>query len=199
MRMLFIHSDYMRYEVKQKATKAAEELSEDKMKGSMDEVLVVFASVEERDAANPKGAAEAGVANIKDVLARVKAAGFPVLTDIHSPSQAAPAAEVADILQIPAFLCRQTDLLAACAATGRPVNVKKGQFMAPQDMRLVVEKLTSFGASGVLLTERGTSFGYNNLVVDLRALPVLREIAPVCFDATHAVQVPGGGVGILSW
>jgi 2-dehydro-3-deoxyphosphooctonate aldolase (KDO 8-P synthase) len=127
------------------------------------------------------------------ILQRVKReTGLPILTDVHEPPQAKAAAEVADCLQVPAFLCRQTDLLAACAATGRPVNVKKGQFMAPQDMRLVVEKLTSFGASGVLLTERGTSFGYNNLVVDLRALPVLREIAPVCFDATHAVQVPGG-------
>ncbi len=127
------------------------------------------------------------------ILQRVKReTGLPILTDVHEPPQAKAAAEVADCLQVPAFLCRQTDLLAACAATGRAVNVKKGQFMAPQDVRLVVEKLSGFGASGILLTERGTSFGYNNLVVDMRALPLLREMAPVCFDATHAVQVPGG-------
>jgi 2-dehydro-3-deoxyphosphooctonate aldolase (KDO 8-P synthase) len=127
------------------------------------------------------------------ILQRVKReTGLPILTDVHEPPQAKTAAEVADCLQVPAFLCRQTDLLKACAATGRPVNVKKGQFMAPQDMRHVVDKLARFGANGVLLTERGTSFGYNNLVVDFRALPVLREMAPVCFDATHAVQVPGG-------
>jgi len=127
------------------------------------------------------------------ILQHVKrATGLPILTDVHEPPQAKAAAEVADCLQVPAFLCRQTDLLAACAATGRPVNVKKGQFMAPLDMRHVVEKLSCFGASGVLLTERGTSFGYNNLVVDFRALALLREMAPVCFDATHAVQLPGG-------
>lgn len=127
------------------------------------------------------------------ILQRVKReTGLPILTDVHEPPQAKAAAEVADCLQVPAFLCRQTDLLAACAATGKPVNVKKGQFMAPHDVRLVVEKLTGFGARGILLTERGTTFGYNNLVVDMRALPLLREMAPVCFDATHAVQVPGG-------
>jgi 2-dehydro-3-deoxyphosphooctonate aldolase (KDO 8-P synthase) len=127
------------------------------------------------------------------ILQRVKReTGVPILTDVHEPPQAKAAAEVADCLQVPAFLCRQTDLLAACAATGRPVNVKKGQFMAPSDMRHVVEKLEVLGAQGVLLTERGASFGYNNLVVDFRNLPLLREMAPVCFDATHAVQVPGG-------
>ena len=127
------------------------------------------------------------------ILGRVKRElGLPILTDVHEPEQAKPAAEVADCLQVPAFLCRQTDLLAACAATGRAVNVKKAQFLAPWDVRNIVEKLAHFGALDVLLTERGTSFGYNQLVVDMRAFAVLRGFAPVCFDATHAVQVPTG-------
>lgn len=128
------------------------------------------------------------------VLARVKAElGLPLTTDVHLPEQAAPVAQVVDLLQVPAFLCRQTDLLVACAATGRPVNVKKGQFLAPQDMAHPLEKLRRSGAGGVILTERGASFGYHNLVVDLRSLPTLRALgAPVCFDATHAVQQPGG-------
>ncbi|MSQ03145.1 MAG: 3-deoxy-8-phosphooctulonate synthase [Myxococcales bacterium] len=116
--------------------------------------------------------------------------GVPLTTDVHLPGQAALVAQVADLLQIPAFLCRQTDLLVACAATGRPVNVKKGQFMAPGQMRGVVGKLG--GAAGVMLTERGTSFGYNDLVVDLRGLVQMRDLdVPVCFDATHSVQAPG--------
>ncbi len=128
------------------------------------------------------------------ILRQVKReTGLPIMTDVHEPLHAKAAAEVADCLQIPAFLCRQTDLLKACAATGLPVNVKKGQFMAPEDMRHAVEKLRVFGAGGVLLTERGTSFGYNGLVVDFRALSILRSFAPVCFDASHAVQIPGGG------
>ncbi len=127
------------------------------------------------------------------ILARVKReAGLPVLTDVHEPGQAKPASEVVDCLQVPAFLCRQTDLIAACAATGRPVNLKKGQFMAPHDMRLAVEKARAFGSGGVFVSERGTSFGYNNLVADMRALVQMRRLAPVCFDATHAVQHPGG-------
>lgn len=128
------------------------------------------------------------------VLARVKAeTGLPVTTDVHEPSQAKPAAEVADCLQVPAFLCRQTDLIKACAASGRPVNIKKGQFLAPEDLRLAVEKVRAFGPGGVLLTERGTSFGYRDLVVDMRGLRRMRQLAPVCFDATHAVQRPGAG------
>lgn len=128
------------------------------------------------------------------VLAEVKASlGLPIVTDIHQPEQAALAAEVADLLQIPAFLCRQTDLLQAAAATGRPVNVKKGQFLAPWDMANVAQKLREAGAAGILLTERGASFGYNNLVVDMRGLAVMRGLGvPVCFDATHSVQIPGG-------
>ena len=119
--------------------------------------------------------------------------GVPVLTDVHEPDQCERVGEVADILQIPAFLCRQTDLLIAAAKTGRAVNVKKGQFLAPWDMANVVEKITGAGNDNVLVTERGVSFGYNTLVSDMRALPVLAKIgAPVIFDATHSVQQPGG-------
>ena len=119
--------------------------------------------------------------------------GLPVLTDVHEAAQCARVAEVADVLQIPAFLCRQTDLLVAAAATGRVVNVKKGQFLAPWDMANVVAKITSAGNPNVLVTERGASFGYNTLVSDMRALPVLAATgAPVIFDATHSVQQPGG-------
>jgi 2-dehydro-3-deoxyphosphooctonate aldolase (KDO 8-P synthase) len=127
------------------------------------------------------------------ILAGVKAAGYPVLTDIHEPSQAGPAAEVADILQIPAFLCRQTDLLIEAGRTGRIVNIKKGQFVSPQDFRHAADKVASTGNSKILLTERGSSFGYNNLVVDMRGLAIMRGFGwPVVFDATHSVQLPGG-------
>jgi 2-dehydro-3-deoxyphosphooctonate aldolase (KDO 8-P synthase) len=119
--------------------------------------------------------------------------GVPVLTDVHEPEQCAAVAEVVDVLQIPAFLCRQTDLLCAAAKTGRAINVKKGQFLAPWDMANVVEKITGAGNADVLVTERGVSFGYNTLVSDMRALPVLAKTgAPVIFDATHSVQQPGG-------
>jgi len=125
------------------------------------------------------------------ILDRVKKeTGLPLLTDVHEPYQAKPVAEVVDCLQIPAFLCRQTDLIAACAATDKPINVKKGQFMAPNDARLPVEKARRFGAVGVFLTERGTSFGYNDQIVDLRGLAIMRRHAPVCFDATHSAQLP---------
>jgi 2-dehydro-3-deoxyphosphooctonate aldolase (KDO 8-P synthase) len=125
--------------------------------------------------------------------------GLPLLTDIHEPAQAAPAAAVVDVLQIPAFLCRQTDLLVAAARTGRAVNVKKGQFLAPRDMRHVVAKLRDAGNTQVLLTERGTTFGYNNLVVDMRAIPMLRELGcPVIFDVTHSLQLPGAGDGVTA-
>ncbi len=128
------------------------------------------------------------------ILQKVKEqVGVPVLTDIHESQQAATVAEVVDVLQIPAFLCRQTDLLLAAAATGRAINVKKGQFLAPWDMKNVVKKLEHGGAKNILLTERGTSFGYNALVVDFRSLPQMRELGyPVIFDATHSVQMPGG-------
>lgn len=127
------------------------------------------------------------------ILQKVRTAvGVPVLSDIHQVSEVAPAAEVLDVLQIPAFLCRQTDLVLAAARTGKPVNVKKGQFVAPPDMANVVDKILSTGNANILLTERGTSFGYHNLVVDFRALADMREIGyPVIFDATHSVQLPG--------
>lgn len=141
-----------------------------------------------------------GLAGGLATLAKVKdRTSLPVLTDIHEPSHAAPAAAVVDVLQIPAFLCRQTDLLVAAARTGRPVNVKKGQFLAPNDMRYVVDKLTDSGAAGVLVTERGSSFGYNNLVVDIRGLPMLRALGhPVVFDVTHSLQLPGAGDGVTA-
>ena len=131
-------------------------------------------------------------------LAAVKSrTGLPILTDIHEPSQAAPAAEVCDVLQIPAFLSRQTDLLVAAARTGRTVNVKKAQFLAPRDMVHVVDKLVESGAGHVILTERGTTFGYNNLVVDMRGLAMMRELGyPVVFDVTHSLQLPGAGNGV---
>ena len=131
------------------------------------------------------------------ILDRIKAeCSLPILTDIHEPGQAAPVARVADILQIPAYLSRQTDLLLAASNTGRVVNVKKGQFLAPGDMRHVVEKITSTGHDRLMLTERGSCFGYNNLVVDIRALPILRGLGyPVVLDATHSLQLPGAGDG----
>jgi len=130
------------------------------------------------------------------VLARVKSElGLPVTTDVHEPWQAKPVAQVADCLQIPAFLCRQTDLVAACAATGLPLNFKKGQFMAPNDMRHAIDKARHFGATDVFVTERGFAFGYHDLVVDFRGFAQLRSFAPVCFDATHAAQHPGAGDG----
>ena len=134
------------------------------------------------------------------VLGRVReAVGVPILTDIHEPAQAARAAEVADVLQIPAFLSRQTDLIVAAAKTGRVVNLKKGQFLAPADMRHAIEKVTATGNSRVLVTERGFSFGYNNLVVDMRAFPMLRALGyPVVYDVTHSLQLPGGGDGVTA-
>jgi 2-dehydro-3-deoxyphosphooctonate aldolase (KDO 8-P synthase) len=139
---------------------------------------------------------DAGLTVLADVKART---GLPVLTDIHEASQAAPAAAVVDVLQIPAFLSRQTDLLVAAARTGRPVNIKKGQFLAPRDMRHAVAKITAEGNTSVILTERGVSFGYNDLVVDMRALPMLRELGyPVVFDVTHSLQLPGAGDGVTA-
>jgi 2-dehydro-3-deoxyphosphooctonate aldolase (KDO 8-P synthase) len=135
-----------------------------------------------------------GLAEALPIFAEVRdTIGLPIITDVHEPEQCAPVAEAVDILQIPAFLCRQTDLLLAAAATGKPVNVKKGQFLAPWDMKNVVAKVVGAGNPNVLVTERGVSFGYNTLVSDMRALPILAETgAPVIFDATHSVQQPGG-------
>ncbi|WP_417709350.1 3-deoxy-8-phosphooctulonate synthase [Roseibium aggregatum] len=135
-----------------------------------------------------------GMEEAMPIFAEVKEKfGMPVLTDVHSPEQCAPVAEVVDVLQIPAFLCRQTDLLVAAAKTGRVINVKKGQFLAPWDMKNVLGKVTGSGNPNVMLTERGASFGYNTLVTDMRSLPIMAQTgAPVIFDATHSVQQPGG-------
>ena len=139
---------------------------------------------------------DAGLKALAEVRART---GLPVLTDIHQPSDAAPAAAVVDVLQIPAFLCRQTDLLVAAARTGKPVNVKKGQFLAPSDMRHVIAKVAGEGNHSILLTERGSSFGYHDLVVDMRALPMMQELGyPVVFDVTHSLQLPGAGDGVTT-
>ena len=137
---------------------------------------------------------DAGLAALDEVKVRT---GLPILTDIHEPAQAARVAEVADVLQIPAFLSRQTDLLVAAARTGKVVNIKKGQFLSPADMRHAVAKVAAAGNSAILVTERGVSFGYNNLVVDMRAFPMLRALGyPVVFDVTHSLQLPGGGDGV---
>ena len=128
-----------------------------------------------------------------EILSRVKKdLGVPTVTDVHESYQCAEVAEVVDVLQIPAFLCRQTDLLIAAAKTGKAVKVKKGQFMAPEDMRYAVDKVREAGNDNVFLTERGASFGYHNLVVDFRSLPIMRQYAPVIFDVTHSIQQPGG-------
>ncbi|MDY6851644.1 MAG: 3-deoxy-8-phosphooctulonate synthase [Thermodesulfobacteriota bacterium] len=137
---------------------------------------------------------------IKDGLALLKAlkqeTGVLVISDVHRLAEVDAAAQVLDVIQIPAFLCRQTDLIQAVARTGRVVNVKKGQFLSPWDMAGVIEKITAAGSENIIITERGTSFGYNNLVVDMRSLPIMRQFGyPVIFDATHSVQLPGGGRG----
>jgi 2-dehydro-3-deoxyphosphooctonate aldolase (KDO 8-P synthase) len=134
------------------------------------------------------------------ILERVRSeVGVPILTDIHEPNQAAEAARVADVLQIPAFLSRQTDLLAAAARTGRVVNIKKGQFLAPGDVRFAIAKVVAAGNDRVMVTERGVSFGYNNLVVDMRAFPILRSLGyPVIYDVTHSLQLPGAGDGVTA-
>jgi 2-dehydro-3-deoxyphosphooctonate aldolase (KDO 8-P synthase) len=134
------------------------------------------------------------------ILAAIKShLKVPILTDIHEPSQAARASDVVDVLQIPAFLSRQTDLLTAAARTGRAVNIKKGQFLAPEDMKHAVQKITDAGGTRVIVTERGTSFGYHNLVVDMRAFPIMRgHGVPVIFDVTHSLQLPGGGDGVTA-
>jgi 2-dehydro-3-deoxyphosphooctonate aldolase (KDO 8-P synthase) len=139
---------------------------------------------------------DAGLRTLAAVKARL---GVPILTDIHEPHQAEPVAAVADVLQIPAFLCRQTDLLLAAAHTGRVVNVKKGQFLAPGDLRHAVAKIASTGNEQIILTERGTTFGYHNLVVDMRAFPIMRALGyPVVFDVTHSLQLPGAGDGVTA-
>jgi 2-dehydro-3-deoxyphosphooctonate aldolase (KDO 8-P synthase) len=150
-----------------------------------------FDKANRTSAAMPRGA---GMEEGLEILASVaRQLGLPTTTDIHLPEQAASAAEVVDLLQIPAFLCRQTDLLEAAAETGKAVNVKKGQFLSPWDAKNIVQKLQSAGANGIMLTERGNSFGYNTLVVDMPGLEIMRSFGvPVCFDATHSAQRPGG-------
>lgn len=159
------------------------------------DILLVFkASFDKANRSSVENFRGPGMEKGLAILSKVKeATGLPVLTDIHLPGQAAPAAECVDILQIPAFLCRQTDILVAAGKTNAVVNIKKGQFMAPADMKNAVEKVRSTGCENILLTERGTTFGYNNLVVDMRGLAIMREYnIPVVFDATHSVQLPGG-------
>lgn len=143
-------------------------------------------------AESPRGA---GISAGLNILGRIRREfRIPVTTDVHLPEQASIVAEGVDLLQVPAFLCRQTDLLQACAETKKPVNVKKGQFLAPWDAKNIIEKLEKFHARGIMITERGTSFGYNNLVVDMAGIPIMRSFGyPVCFDATHSAQKPGAG------
>jgi 2-dehydro-3-deoxyphosphooctonate aldolase (KDO 8-P synthase) len=156
--------------------------------------LVFKTSFDKANRTSGAGARGLGLEAALPIFAEIRATlGLPVLTDVHESAQCAIAAQAVDVLQIPAFLCRQTDLLIAAARTGRAVNVKKGQFLAPWDMSHVVAKIAAAGGADVLVTERGVSFGYNTLVSDMRALPILRQIgAPVIFDATHSVQQPGG-------
>ena len=132
-----------------------------------------------------------------DILRQIKTElGIPVISDIHLPDQAEKAARTLDVIQIPAFLCRQTDLILSACSTGKPVNIKKGQFLAPSDCKNIIDKARSTGNRNIAITERGTSFGYNNLVVDFRSIPILNDLdIPVIFDATHSVQLPGGGDG----
>ncbi|HEY5047508.1 MAG TPA: 3-deoxy-8-phosphooctulonate synthase [Rhizomicrobium sp.] len=156
--------------------------------------LVYKTSFDKANRTSVSAARGIGLKQALPIFAEIRASGLPVLTDVHEASQCAEVAEAVDVLQIPAFLCRQTDLLLAAAATGKVVNVKKGQFLAPWDMANVVAKITGAGNRDVLVTERGVSFGYNTLVSDMRALPILARStgAPVIFDATHSVQQPGG-------
>jgi 2-dehydro-3-deoxyphosphooctonate aldolase (KDO 8-P synthase) len=156
--------------------------------------LIYKSSFDKANRTSSSSARGLGLKTALSIFAELReSVGLPVITDVHEPDQCAAVAEAVDALQIPAFLCRQTDLLLAAAATGRPVNVKKGQFLAPWDMKNVVAKLVGAGNPNVLVTERGVSFGYNALVSDMRALPILAETgAPVIFDATHSVQQPGG-------
>lgn len=171
----------------------ADKLTE--LRSAFPQLNVVFkGSFDKANRTSLTGARGPGMDAGLELLSMVKKEyGFPVLTDIHEAGQCARVAQVCDVLQIPAFLCRQTDLLLAAAKTGKPVNVKKGQFLAPEDMGPVVRKLESAGNHRILLTDRGTTFGYHNLVVDMRGLAIMRSLGcPVVFDATHSVQLPGG-------
>ena len=157
---------------------------------------VLKCSYDKANRSTPKGYRGPGLDEGLRLLSGLKQEyGFQWLTDVHETNQVAAVARHADVIQVPAFLCRQTDLILECARSGKPVNLKKGQFIAPQDMKGAVQKARTVPGTQVFLTERGASFGYNNLVVDMRGLAVMRELAPVCFDATHSVQRPGAGEG----
>ncbi|MEK7487110.1 MAG: 3-deoxy-8-phosphooctulonate synthase [Planctomycetota bacterium] len=161
--------------------------------------LVFKASFDKANRSSLNAFRGTGLSQGLEIFKGVKAeTGLPILTDIHEPDQAAIAAEVVDILQIPAFLCRQTDLLVAAGQTRASINIKKGQFMAPWDMKYVVEKVKAQGNSHVMITERGASFGYNTLVSDFRAIPIMQQFCPVVFDVTHSLQQPGGLGGATS-
>jgi 2-dehydro-3-deoxyphosphooctonate aldolase (KDO 8-P synthase) len=179
-------------ESRQHALETARALAE--MTAKLGIGLVYKTSFDKANRTSIKGARGIGMEDGLPILAEVReTVGIPVVTDVHEPGQCAPTAEAVDVLQIPAFLCRQTDLLVAAGRTGRAINVKKGQFLAPWDMKNVAAKIESTGNRNVLLCERGASFGYNTLVSDMRALPILAETGcPVVFDATHSVQQPGG-------
>ena len=174
------------------ARKMAEQLAQTATDAGI--AFIFKASYDKANRSSAKGFRGPGLKEGLKILGKIKAdLKLPILTDIHESSQAAPAAEVCDVLQIPAFLSRQTDLLLAAAKTGRVVNVKKGQFLSPWDMGNVVEKIANAGNTNIIVTERGASFGYQNLVVDVRAFPILRKLGyPVVFDVTHSVQLPGG-------
>lgn len=173
--------------------KTAEQVQQSAKKYGMPAIFK--ASYKKANRTSRSGFSGIGMDESLAILSEVKKQfGMPILTDIHHPEEAKIAAEVADVLQIPAFLCRQTDLLEAAGETGRVVNIKKGQFLAPGDMKHAAEKVTATGNRNILLTERGTTFGYNNLVVDMRSLPIMRQLGfPVVLDATHSVQLPGAG------
>lgn len=164
---------------------------------ALDIPYIFKSSYDKANRTSVKGFRGPGIEEGLRVLAEVRDRfGVPVLTDVHSPEEARVAAGVVDVLQVPALLSRQTDLIVACGLTGKVVNLKKGQFLSPADMKYAVEKVESTGNAGILLTERGTCFGYNNLVNDFRSLPILRSFGyPVIFDATHSIQLPGGGAG----
>jgi len=178
-------------ESKDHAMMMAREIS--RVASRLDIPFVFKASYDKANRSSARSFRGLGMKEGLSVLRQIKdEVGAPVITDIHETHQAGEAAQVADVLQIPAFLCRQTDLLRAAAATGRAVNVKKGQFLAPLDVRNIIEKFEAAGNRQIMITERGTSFGYNNLVVDMRAFPMMRQFGyPVVFDATHSLQLPG--------
>lgn len=181
-------------EEEQAAVRTAHTIQEIATKRGMP--LIFKASFDKANRTRSDGFRGPGLVEGLRILEAVKqATGLPVVTDVHEPGQAEAVAQVADCLQIPAFLCRQTDLVVACAATGRPVNIKKGQFVAARSLEHAVAKARGAGDGGVLVTERGNSFGHHDLVVDLRSLVDLRDFAPVCYDATHSVQMPGAAGG----